>query len=85
MEYRRFRLLVVAAAALAVLAAPAVARADAVTEWSLNAQNAILSTGPTAHASVLSFAMVQGAVYDAVNGIDGGYRPYLAKPPSQPR
>jgi hypothetical protein len=84
MEYRRFRLLVVAAAAFAVLAAPGVARADAVTEWSLNAQNAILGTSPppTAHASVLSFAMVQGAVYDAVNGIDGGYRPYLAKPAS---
>jgi hypothetical protein len=84
MEYRRFRLLVVAAAALAVLAAPAVARADAVTEWSLNAQNAILGTSPppTAHASVLSFAIVQGAVYDAVNGIDGGHRPYLAKPAS---
>jgi hypothetical protein len=29
---------------------------------------------------VLSFAMVQGAVYDAVNAIDRGHRPYLAEP-----
>jgi hypothetical protein len=28
--------------------------------------------------------MVQGAVYDAVNAIDRGYRPYLVQPPSQP-
>jgi len=28
---------------------------------------------------VLSLAMVQGAVYDAVNAIDGGYEPYLAE------
>ena len=45
---------------------------------------------------VLSLAMVQGAVYDAVNAIDGGYQPYLVAParpirrtrrrrPSQPR
>jgi hypothetical protein len=54
-----------------------------VTDWSLYAQSAILGTSPppTAHASVLSFAMVQGAVYDAVNGIDGGHGPYLATPP----
>jgi hypothetical protein len=26
--------------------------------------------------------MVQGAVYDAVNAIDGGYRPYLGAPPA---
>jgi hypothetical protein len=86
MECRRFRWLVRAAVALAVLAAPAVARADAVTDWSLYAQTAILNTSPppTAHASTLSFAMVQGAVYDAVNGIDGGHRPYLVKPVATP-
>ena len=28
--------------------------------------------------------MVQGAVYDAVNAIDGGYQPYLVQPPSNP-
>ena len=28
--------------------------------------------------------MVQGAVYDAVNAIDRGHRPYLVQPPSHP-
>ena len=43
--------------------------------WNINANAAIFATTPTAHASTLSFAMVQGAVYDAVNAIAGGYRP----------
>src|SRR4051812_24106007 len=74
----------VVAAVLAVLAAPAVARGDAVTQWNINASAAIFAAGPTAHSSTLSFAMVQGAVYDAVNGIDGGYQPYLVKPQANP-
>jgi hypothetical protein len=65
---------------LVALGAPAVARGDAVTTWNANAQTAISSTGPTSHSSVLPAAMVQGAVYDAVNAIVGGYQPYLIKP-----
>jgi len=72
------------AAVLAVMAAPATARADAVTQWNSNANDAILAANPTAHSSVLSSAMVQGAVYDAVNGIVGGYTPYLVKPAVSP-
>ena len=72
------------AALLVSLGAPAAARADAVTQWNINASTAIFAAGPTAHASTLSFAMVQGAVYDAVNGIDGGYQPYLIKPVADP-
>ena len=71
-------------AALIALGAPAVARADAVTQWNINATTAILASGPTSHASTLSFAMVQGAVYDAVNGIDRGYQPYLVMPRANP-
>ena len=71
-------------AALVALGAPAVARADAVTQWNINATTAILASGPTSHASTLSFAMVQGAVYDAVNGIDRGYQPYLVTPRANP-
>lgn len=67
------------------LVAPAVARADAVTDWNLNASNAIVVTaGQPPPVSALSFAMVQGAVYDAVNAIDRGHRPYLVQPPSNP-
>jgi hypothetical protein len=80
MHFPRPGWLAVAAVVLAALGAPAVARGDAVTQWNANAQQAILSTGPTAHSSVLPAAMVQGAVYDAVNAIAGGYQPYLIKP-----
>ena len=70
---------------LVALASPPVARADAVTDWNLIASNAIVVTaGQSPHAAPLSFAMVHGAVYDAVNAIDRGYQPYLAQPPSNP-
>jgi len=72
------RLLLVCA--LVVLGAPPVAQADAVIDWNVQAQATILAPGPTAHASTLSFAMVHGAVYDAVNAIDHRYQPYLRVP-----
>src|SRR5216117_1181564 len=73
--------------ALAFLAVASleVARADAVTDWNLIASNAIVATaGQPPPASALSFAMVQGAVYDAVNAIDRTHQPYLPEPPSNP-
>src|SRR6266576_681752 len=73
------------AVALVALASPTVARADAVTDWNAIASNAIVTTaGQPPPVSVLHFAMVQGAVYDAVNAIDRGHRPYLVQPPSNP-
>ena len=80
----RARRLVITAAALAALALPAAARGDAVTDWNGYANAAIFSTGPAAHSAVLSTAMVQGAVYDAVNAIAGGYQPYLPTPGADP-
>jgi PAP2 superfamily len=55
--------------------------ADVVVDWNNNAQTAIIGTanqGPT--VAYLHLAMVQGAVYDAVNAIEGGYEPYLGVP-----
>ena len=66
--------------ALAALAAPSAAQADAVIDWNAHAQSTIFSTGPTAHASTLDFAMVHGAIYDAVNSIDRRYQSYLHVP-----
>ena len=75
-----------AAAALLALATPARARADAVTQWNLNATDALINTaGQAPPVSVLHLAMVHGAVYDAVNAIDGGYQPYLVSPTATPR
>ncbi len=72
---RRFILAVVA---VAVLAAPATALADTVTQWNQNAANAIYVTAAQPpNVSALHMAMVQGAVYDAVNAIDGSREGYL--------
>ena len=74
-----------AAAAAAMAVPPASARADAVTDWNGYASTAIVVTGlQPPPSAVLSFAMAQGAVYDAVNAIDRGHRPYLAEPAAGP-
>jgi hypothetical protein len=52
----------------------------AVTHWSSIAA-APLTALPAAPA-ILGMAIVHGAIYDAVNAIDGGHRPYLAQPPT---
>jgi hypothetical protein len=53
----------------------------AILDWNVNATTAIVTVAkqPPA-AAILSYAMVEGAVYDAVNAIDGGHQPYLAAP-----
>ena len=63
-------------AALLGIAAPA--SADTVTEWNLNASNALFVTAAQPpQVSVPHLAMVHGAVYDAVNAIDDGHEGYL--------
>ena len=72
--------LCLAAAALIALTASASARADAVTDWNVNAVNSLVTTagqGPT--VSTIHLAMVHGAAYDAVNSIDERYEPYLVE------
>jgi PAP2 superfamily len=85
----RVLLIVLGVSALAVPAtasAQSPTSADTIREWNLHAMNAlgnpstapVPGAGQAPHVSVLHMAMVQGAVYDAVNSIDGGHRPYLA-------
>jgi hypothetical protein len=89
-QFKRTRLLpLLIAPALVAIVLPTAARADAVTDWNLIASNAIVLSPPAGAGqpppvSALSFAMVQGAVYDAVNAIDRGHQPYLLQPPSNP-
>jgi hypothetical protein len=69
-------------AAVAVLSTMFVstpARADTVTQWNAIAANALV-TQPQGAIAVAHLAMVHGAVYDAVNAIDGRYEPYLGAP-----
>ena len=86
---RRIRLsagAAVIALALTTAFAPAAAASatgpNAVVVWNANAQTAIYEVarqGP--YVAPRSFAMVQGAVYDAVNAIAGTpYQPYLIAP-----
>lgn len=54
-----------------------------VAEWNRHALTALLGAAPNGAAlppppAVVHLAMVQGAVYDAVNAIAGGHEPYLA-------
>jgi hypothetical protein len=70
--------------ATAVLAAPALARADTVTQWNEIATNALVGlpgpAGGAPPASQIHMGMVQGAVYDAVNATEPKHhRPYLLK------
>jgi hypothetical protein len=87
----RARLVVTLAAILTVVAVPAsppVAAAgvpDQVRAWNKHAYNELIVTaGQAPPVSVLHLAMVHGAVYDAVNAIDGGYEPYLGAPAAAP-
>lgn len=75
-------------AALTLTAPPAAATAantapNAVVVWDLNAQTAIWDVAHQAPPQIAGrgFAMVSGAVYDAVNAIEGTpYEPYLTAP-----
>jgi hypothetical protein len=58
---------------------------NTVLAWDEIAANAIVvNAEQSAHPSMISYAMVQGAVYDAVNAIDGGFSPYLDTPAADP-
>jgi len=46
-------------------------------DWNAIAQAEAVTVRPTAHGQARGIAMVQGAVYDAVNAIDRGHRAYL--------
>ena len=94
---RRARALAMAAliAVAALIPAASVVAAEQpnpVLDWNINAvnaignppSNAIPGLGQPPPLAVIHLAMVQGAVYDAVNAIDGGHQPYLTGLPSMP-
>lgn len=57
--------------------APTPADATVLNDWNTIAQAETIALRPTAHGQARGIAMVQGAVYDAVNAIDRGHEPYL--------
>src|SRR5271169_476749 len=60
-----------------LLFGPAVAKADAVLDWNLIAVNTAIANGQNPFAQARNAAVVQVAVFEAVNAITGDYRPYL--------
>jgi hypothetical protein len=62
---------------------PTVARADAVTDWNTIALDTIMGASPARPGPVvfLDIAVVQAAVYDAVQAIGGKYKPYKVEIP----
>ena len=69
--------LIACAVTTAILVAPAVAQADVIKDWNTIAAAEGGLLRPTAHGQTRGVAMVEAAVYDAVNAIDRGYQPYL--------
>ena len=96
--WRRAPLLIVLGiCALAISATASVAQAsagaDTVRDWNRYATAAVANpptapvmpgVGQPAHLIQVHLAIVQGAVYDAVNAIDGGHKPYLVAPAADP-
>ncbi len=88
MAYRRSIALTAALALTTTSLTPSPAHAgtpsgpNAVVTWNVNAQNEIYEVARQSPATAArSFAMVQGAVYDAVNAVTGvRYEPYLTAP-----
>jgi hypothetical protein len=60
-----------------LLLGPAVAKADAVLDWNLIAVNTAIANGQSPFAQARYAAIVQLAVFEAVNAITRDYQPYL--------
>jgi membrane-associated phospholipid phosphatase len=72
---RRVRFASIAAAMATALATPAGASADVVTDWNRTLVDALVTTNAAPPNSGRLAATVEGAVYDATNGIVGRYTP----------
>src|SRR6202163_4892290 len=72
-----------------VLLAPHAARAtdgpDAVLEWNAIMNGAVLTAGPSPIVTSRVTALVESAVFDAVNGIERRYKPIHVRPDAAPR
>jgi hypothetical protein len=66
-----------------LLAAPAIANGDAVSDWNSIAVNTVTTADPNRPSQVwfIDMAMVHAAIYDAVQAIDRRYTPYHVEIP----
>jgi hypothetical protein len=67
--------------ALSLMLSAASAAQDAVTEWNLNAEKAVLANSTVSGNAVITarvYLLMHVAIFDAVNGIEQRYTPYHA-------
>ena len=60
-----------------LLFGPAIAKADPVLDWNVIAVDAAVANGQNPFAQARFAAIVQVAVFEAVNAVTGDYRPYI--------
>jgi hypothetical protein len=84
--------LIVVTGLIPVASVAAAEQPNPVLDWNINTvnaignppSNAIPGLGQPPPIAVIHLAMVHGAIYDAVNAIEGGHEPYLSGLPSAP-
>ena len=76
-----FRYFKALAIAMIIAASAVTASADAVTDWNAKTVTYAAGGGRPGPTFVLDIAVVQVAVYDAVQAIEGDYQPYCGSIP----
>ena len=79
----RLSVLVALVTAAGLLLSPASTRADAVTEWNKVSADGVVGVAGQGAGGTANLAVVQAAVFDAVNSIDRRYEPYLVRVPAK--
>jgi len=69
---------------LATLGTTRVAVADIINDWNEKAVNTVLGRGLGPPPAERVMAMMHLAIFDAINSVDGRYKPYLIQPPARP-
>ena len=64
-----------------IIAVPATAAADVITDWNATAVQATLTASRPGPSSVVDLAIVHVAMYDAVQAIEKRYQPYYVEIP----
>ena len=57
---------------------PPTESSDAVRTWNMHGLEALFGADQTNQVTAMHLAMMHGAIYDAVNSIEGGHQPYLS-------
>jgi hypothetical protein len=68
----------------AVLTCASVARGDVVTEWNVEARDAVRAGSTPPPRASRAMAMLHASVYDAVNAVDQSHQPYRWTQPALP-